>query len=768
MESTRESPDSREKAGAHHNEHLSSTAAVYVRLWEYRGPQEKLQDLDWTADDAIADLIRLVVREGQGRISGLRGSTLIAQFDNSFNALSAAKSLQVRLLTFQRNPPAAQIVAAALVHGRSGQSASPTNNLPSRDSMLQKSNSAQILVSEGIYESAKTVPGFQFNAKRVRTLTQGSEALYELLWTDESTYSHVRKTGQNEDAATSTANRYEIVSELGRGAMGIVYKAHDQIIGRTVALKTISIQQSFGDGAELVERLKLEAKAAGGLDHPNIITIYDIGQQEDFVYLSMQFVEGQTLAALLDGGKLPSLSTLLSYADQMCSAVGFAHQRGVIHRDLKPANFMLTSEDTIKVLDFGIAKLGDTTMTQTGVVVGTPTYMAPEQATGKKLDHRSDIFALGTVFYELFTREKPFKGEMAAVLYKLVHEDPTPPSLINPSLPNGVDAIIRKALAKNPADRYQSCEEMRDALREQAALLKPAPEAQSPVSKANESGVVQSRPISSTRIPRLETPVRSSSRSAWIGIAAAVLITTLGGAGWALHVKSKTGAFPPRVEKALAAVLPQPTMTLAGPVAIVVENREPAMEASTSESITVPENGTPVPQTSAAAESGSTSAAASTPATDGASTEPIVNDSANSVAVTTTSLRVTAGPSDNSQSKSAAERAAGSSSPAQLSKASSENEKAPASESEDSNSRSSARHAPVRPADENRMVEGFSRSDIPDLLRRADAAAGAGDYRLARYEYSIVLRLDHRNAAARNGLARVLAAREERLNTTPR
>jgi serine/threonine protein kinase len=744
------------------------SVSLCARLWEYRGPQERLVELDWGTDDAIATLIREVLRDGQGKIAGLRGNLLISHFKNSFNALAAAKSLQVRLLTLHRNPESHQMVAAVAVLGNDAESSSVSAPVEIPSSLLIEANSAQILVSAGIYEAAKTVPGFQFGATPARGPGEHSEALYELLWTDESTYSHVRKTGQGAVLSASGTKRYEIQSELGRGAMGVVYEAVDNVIGRTVALKTISIQRNFADHNELVERLKLEAKAAGSLDHPNIITIYDVGQDEEFVYLSMQFVAGKTLARLIEEGKLPPLATLLTWVDQICSAVGFAHQRGVIHRDLKPANFMITADETVKVLDFGIAKLGDATVTQTGVVVGTPTYMAPEQAMGKKLDQRSDIFTLGTVFYELFTRERPFKGDVAAVLYKLIHEDPTPPSIINPSLPHGIDRIIRKALAKNPADRYQTCEEMRDAFREQTTLLQAAAATQIAVATSPSASTGQPRPPSSMRIPIVASSKRRSTRPFWIGVLAVVLAAAALAGVWAVRVKSQTGSFPARLQRMIVAVRGVRTHRFL---------RDRAKDKSTlpQQAIEVPPT-TPNNSITPAAVSDSKDALPNSPAnaettsatTPGAAPAEVPDSAAAKVPATppastmqpVSTPPVTAAKSVNAQ---ATTDESGTKSSASPTTAETSDEVKPVDASASTQAKHHTQPASVKMADDKVRVDGFSRAEIPDLLRRAGAAAGAGDYSLALYEYNLVLKLDHHNATARNGVARVMAAKSEKL-----
>jgi len=275
-------------------------------------------------------------------------------------------------------------------------------------------------------------------------------------------------------ATTVRAGRYEILGELGRGAMGVVYKATDPVIGRPVAVKTIRLSEE-GTGLsrpELLARFQTEARAAGLLTHPNIVVVYDAGEENGLYYITMELVEGKSLQALLDSGHHFPTSRVLRIMEQTCSALQFAHERSIVHRDIKPANLMLTADDTVKVTDFGTAKiLQFGTAQQTTHVMGTPSYMSPEQVKGRPVDGRSDIFSLGVMLYEMLTGEKPFPGQsITTVIYKIVNEDPVPPRQLNPSIHPGLNSIAMRALAKEPEVRYQTCREMIEDLRNYRGL----------------------------------------------------------------------------------------------------------------------------------------------------------------------------------------------------------------------------------------------------------------------------------------------------------
>jgi serine/threonine-protein kinase len=256
--------------------------------------------------------------------------------------------------------------------------------------------------------------------------------------------------------------------------MGVVYKAVDPVIGRTVAVKTLRLSEE-GTGLsrpELLNRFQTEARAAGLLTHPNIVVVFDAGEEEGLYYITMELVEGKSLQALLDAGQPFPLPRVLRIMEQTCSALHFAHERNIVHRDIKPANLMLTADDTVKVTDFGTAKiLQFGTVQQTAHVMGTPSYMSPEQVKGRVVDGRSDIFSLGVLLYEMVTGEKPFPGQnITTVIYKIVNEEPVPPRQIDPSIHSGLSAVVMKALAKEPSARYQNCREMLEDLRNYRAL----------------------------------------------------------------------------------------------------------------------------------------------------------------------------------------------------------------------------------------------------------------------------------------------------------
>ncbi|HUI75581.1 MAG TPA: protein kinase [Candidatus Acidoferrum sp.] len=292
------------------------------------------------------------------------------------------------------------------------------------------------------------------------------------------------------------AGRYEIQGELGRGAMGVVYRALDPVIGRSVAVKTLRLSQE-GTGLthpELLARFQTEARAAGLLTHPNIVVVYDAGEEEGLYYITMELVEGKSMQALLDSGQGFPLPRVLRIMEQACSALQFAHERNIVHRDIKPANLMLTADDTVKVTDFGTAKiLQFGTVQQTAHVMGTPSYMSPEQVKGKVVDGRSDIFSLGVMLYEMVTGEKPFPGQnITTVIYKIVNEEPVPPRQIDSSIHPGLSAVVMKALTKEPDARYQSCRELIEDLKNYRAIVPAAggPQSTMALSANPESTVV--------------------------------------------------------------------------------------------------------------------------------------------------------------------------------------------------------------------------------------------------------------------------------------
>jgi serine/threonine-protein kinase len=264
------------------------------------------------------------------------------------------------------------------------------------------------------------------------------------------------------------AGRYDLREEIGRGAMGVVFHGFDPVIGRDVAVKTLRLSEA-GTGLsreELVGRFQTEARAAGLLAHPNIVVIFDAGEEDGLFYITMEFVEGRSLQSVIDARQPFPVPRVLKLMEQVCSALDFAHQHNVVHRDIKPANLMLTSDDVVKITDFGTAKILQFGTAQTAHVMGTPSYMSPEQVKGKPVDGRSDIFSMGVILYELMTGEKPFPGQnITTVIYKIINEQPIPPRSLDSSIHPGLSAVITRALAKEPADRFQSCHELLSALK---------------------------------------------------------------------------------------------------------------------------------------------------------------------------------------------------------------------------------------------------------------------------------------------------------------
>jgi serine/threonine-protein kinase len=264
--------------------------------------------------------------------------------------------------------------------------------------------------------------------------------------------------------------KYEIRRELGQGAMGIVYEGFDPMIGRRVALKTVRREQlDRTEVEEILARFKREAQAAGRLSHPNIVQIYEYGEDDGTAFIAMEFIEGRELKEPLDANERFPMQEIVRIMTQLLEALDYSHRNGVVHRDIKPSNIILLKDGAVKVADFGIARVESSTLTQAGSVLGTPSYMSPEQFMGQTVDGRSDLFSAGVILYQFLTGEKPFTGALTTIMHKVLKEEPAAPSELNVQVPRPFDALIRKALAKRPDERFQNGHEFADALKAAAA-----------------------------------------------------------------------------------------------------------------------------------------------------------------------------------------------------------------------------------------------------------------------------------------------------------
>ncbi|MBI4536920.1 MAG: CHASE2 domain-containing protein [candidate division NC10 bacterium] len=306
-----------------------------------------------------------------------------------------------------------------------------------------------------------------------------------------------------------TLGRYELVEELGRGAMGIVYKGIDPKINRTVAIKTVHFDDvEEAQLAQVKERFFREAQAAGGLNHPNILTIYDSGEETDVAWIAMEFLKGADLEKYCQKENLLPWPRVLEICAKTADALGYAHTHGIVHRDVKPANIMLLENGEVKVTDFGIARIVSSSQTKTGTVMGSPSYMSPEQISGKKVDGRSDLFSLGVVLYEMLSGERPFRGEsIATIMFQITQSPPPPVTEFVPKLPPIFQKLIEKALAKDPAQRFQTGAEMATTLKALKDRLEKA------LSQAGKPAAGPPRPATGTGTPtQVRTPAAATQQ----------------------------------------------------------------------------------------------------------------------------------------------------------------------------------------------------------------------------------------------------------------
>ncbi len=407
--------------------------------------------------------------------------------------------------------------------------------------------------------------------------------------------------------------RYEILEELGRGAMGTVYRAKDPAMDRVVALKTIiSLVLASEQGGEFRERFYREARAAGALAHPGIVPVFDVGEHEGLPFLVMEFINGKTLADALKKGERLTVNRVCEIGQKIAEALGYAHSHGVVHRDIKPANILLTSKETYgierpKITDFGVAKMAAGHTTLTGQILGTPAFMPPEQFTGAPIDGRADIFSLGVVLYWMATGEQPFPGEsFTAVSYKVVHTEPVPPRKLNPSVPAKLESIILKCLAKNPDERFQTGEDLARELGELRAGITSAGSqsaARAPAAGSDPNATfIESRPVMQTAqtaaAPPPERAVAPNNKSKSVLVLAAMVVAAIVAGSWILlrHKETPVAQTASTQSVAVSETPPVPALPPA------------ASESVAKQPTAAPPPAAPVPKAPAAAKPSSSAA----------------------------------------------------------------------------------------------------------------------------------------------------------------
>jgi serine/threonine-protein kinase len=375
--------------------------------------------------------------------------------------------------------------------------------------------------------------------------------------------------------------KYELRAVLGKGAMGTVYKGFDPIIARQVAIKTVRLPAPDDlEAQDELARFKREAQAAGRLSHPNIVGVFDYGETPEIAYIVMEFVDGTTLKHLTDKHErfeLPEIARLMA---ELMAGLQYSHDRGVVHRDIKPANIMLTKTGEVKIADFGIARIESSSMTQAGTMLGTPSYMSPEQFMGQTVDARTDLYSSGVLLYQLLTGEKPFEGGLTAIMHKVLNTEPPAPSALSVTVPGAFDAVVRKAMAKRPEERYASATAFAQAVRSALAAKVPAPAGDFGLDNPGEGDatmIAPSRPPPPA--PPSARPAPAAKKGAPMALIGGIVVVLLLAAGGAAYfVLGGRSATPPAAQPIVAShPAPPKTATPPAPAPLTDDQKQSVM-----------------------------------------------------------------------------------------------------------------------------------------------------------------------------------------------